>query len=98
MNKVIILAAFIFGMSHTSEAQLRTKSNTATTTKVISEDDKQILINHKYLLDALDSKEAWIRSNPEQLKQANENGWFINANNTRKEVLAEIALIENKTK
>lgn len=83
-------------MSHTVDAQLRTNSNA--TTKVVNEDDKQKLIAHKSLLAALDTKEAWIRSNPEELKMANENGWFINANNTRKEVLAKIALIENKTK
>lgn len=96
MNKLIILAAFIFGMSHTSEAQLRT--NSTKTTKVVSEDDKQKLIAYRSLLDALDSKEAWIRSNPEELKMANEQGWFINADNTRKDVLRKIALIENKTK
>jgi hypothetical protein len=97
MNKVIILAAFIFGMSHTSEAQLRTNSNT-TTTKVVTEDDKQKLTAHKSLLEALDTKEAWIRSNPEEFKIATKNGWFIDADKTRKELNAKIAVTENKTK
>jgi hypothetical protein len=96
MNKAIILAAFIFGMSYTVDAQLRTNSNP--TTKVVNQDDKQKLIAYQSLLEALDTKEAWIRSNPEELSMANKNGWFINANNTRKDVLAKIALIENKTK
>jgi len=96
MNKVIILAAFIFGMSNIAEAQLRTNPNT--TTKVVNEDDKQKLVSYKSLLKALDTKEAWIRSNPEELKLANKNGWFVNAEKTRKDVLAKIALIENKTK
>jgi predicted metal-dependent hydrolase len=96
MNKIIILAAFILGMSHTVDAQLRTNSNTTTT--VVSEDDKQSLTSLKSLLAALDTKEAWIRSNPEELKIANEQGWFTKAEATRKDVLAKIALIENKTK
>lgn len=96
MNKVIILAAFIFGMSTTVDAQLRTNSNA--TTKVVTEDDKQKLSAHKSLLKALDTKEAWIRSNPEELKMAEKNGWFVDAAKTRKDLLAKIALIENKTK
>jgi len=96
MNKLIILAAFIFGMSNIAEAQLRTNPNA--TTKVVTEDDKQKLASYKSLLKALDTKEAWIRSNPEELKLATKNGWFVNAEKTRKDVLAKIALIENKTK
>jgi hypothetical protein len=96
MNKIIILAAFLLGMSNTVEAQLRTNSNTATT--VVTEDDKEKLASYRSLLAALDSKEAWIRSNPEELKIANEQGWFTNAEATRKDVLAKIALIEKKTK
>jgi len=96
MNKLIILAAFIFGMSNIAEAQLRTNPNV--TTKVVNEDDKQKLVSYKSLLEALDTKEAWIRSNPEELKLANKNGWFVNAEKTRKDILAKIALIENKTK
>ena len=84
-------------MSHTVDAQLRTNSN-ATTTKVVSDDDKQKLNAYNSLLKALDTKEAWIRSNPEELKSATKNGWFIDANNTRKDVRAKIILIENKTK
>jgi len=96
MNKLIILAAFILGMSNIAEAQLRTNPNV--TTKVVNEDDKQKLVSYKSLLKALDTKESWIRSNPEELKLANKNGWFVNAEKTRKDVLAKIALIENKTK
>lgn len=96
MNKIIILAAFLLGMSNTVEAQLRTNSNTTTT--AVTEDDKQKLISYKSLLEALDTKEAWIRSNPEELKIANEQGWFTKTEATRKDILEKIALIENKTK
>jgi len=95
MNKVIILAAFIFGMSHTVDAQLRTNTNTAT---VVKEDDKQKLSAYKSHLQALDTKEKWIRSNPEELKMATKNGWFLNADKTRTELLAKISIIENKNK
>jgi len=97
MNKAIILAAFIFGMAHTSEAQLRTNSNTSTS-KVVSQDDQKKLQAYKSHLQALDTKEAWIRSNPEELALANRNGWFIDADKTRKEIKNAIAIIENKTK
>lgn len=41
-------------------------------------------------LVALDKKEEVIRANPEELKIAQENGWFENADKTRKELKARI--------
>jgi hypothetical protein len=37
-------------------------------------------------LAALDEKEAWIKSNPEELKTATENDWFDQTEKTRKEI------------
>ncbi|UKN02504.1 hypothetical protein K6119_03085 [Paracrocinitomix mangrovi] len=48
-------------------------------------------------LEALDQKEAAIKSNPEELKIAQENGWFENAEKTRKELKARIEELK-KTK
>lgn len=48
------------------------------------------------LLEALDAKEAYIRSNPDELKAANESGWFINAEATRSELRAKIKELESK--
>jgi len=50
----------------------------------------------KGMIEALDQKEAWIRSNPEELKLATENGWFVNANATRTQMLARIKQLESK--
>ena len=96
MNKVIILAAFIFGMSHTVDAQLKT--NTSSTTQVLTPKDQQKLTALKSHLNALDSKEAWLRSDPKELEIANKNGWFTNAARVRKELKADINILENKTK
>jgi hypothetical protein len=48
------------------------------------------------LLEALDVKEAWIRSNPEELKIATESGWFEDAEKTRAELHAKIKELESK--
>jgi len=95
MNKVIILAAFFFGISSSVNAQLRT--NTTSQTAVIKT-DKEKLEAYKSHLDALNTKEAWIRSNPEEFKIATKNGWFDNATKTRKELKEAISKIENKNK
>lgn len=97
MKKVIILAALFIGVSYTAEAQLKT----STATKVEKTDtrtNQEKIDGYKYHIKALDQKEAWIRSNPEELKIANEQGWFDMANKTRAELKAQIAQLENKTK
>lgn len=48
------------------------------------------------LLEALDAKEAFIRSNPDELKAANESGWFTTAEATRAELRAKIKELESK--
>jgi len=50
----------------------------------------------KNLLNALDTKEAWIRSNPEELKIATESGWFEDAAVTRARVHARLKELESK--
>ena len=95
MKKVIILAAFIVGISYSAEAQLKTNNSTQVE-KVDHRTDAEKLVAYKSHLEALDTKEAWIRSNPEELKIAKEQGWFVNADKTRKELKAQIAEIENK--
>lgn len=42
-------------------------------------------------INAIDTKESWIRQNPEELKIANENGWFAQADKNRAELKARIA-------
>jgi hypothetical protein len=41
-------------------------------------------------LDALDKKEAWLRANPEELKIAQEAGWFEDAAVTRARLQARL--------
>lgn len=95
MKKVIILAAFIVGISYSAEAQLKTNNSTQVE-KVDNRTDAEKLLAYRSHLEALDTKEAWIRTNPEEVKIANEQGWFVNADKTRKELKAKIAIIENK--
>ena len=45
-------------------------------------------------IEALDTKEAWIRNNPEETKMATENGWFVNAEETRVKLRARIKELE----
>ena len=97
MKKVIIIAAFIVGVSYTAEAQGQTNPTT-TVEKVDNRTDEEKLLAYRTHLEALDTKEEWIRSNPEETKIANEQGWFVKAAQTRKELKAQIAEIENKKK
>lgn len=57
---------------------------------------EQEIENCKNLLEALDIKEAWIRSNPEELQKAIDSGWFENAEKTRAELKARIEELESK--
>lgn len=51
---------------------------------------EQEILECEQHLEALDGKEAWIKENPEELKIANENGWFEKADKTRVELKARI--------
>jgi uncharacterized membrane-anchored protein len=97
MKKVIIIAAIIAGVSCTAKAQQQINPKSIVE-KVDNRSDEEKLEAYKSHLEALDTKEEWIRSNSEETKIANEQGWFINAAQTRKELKAKIAIIENKKK
>ena len=96
MKKVILLVAFIVGVANLASAQL--KQTPTETSQKTTKSDNELLQIYKSHLQILDKKEEWIRANPEELKIANEQGWFVNAEETRKSLRAKIALIENKTK
>jgi hypothetical protein len=96
MKKVILLLTFIAGVAYTADAQL--KKTSTPVEKVDNRSDEEKLLAYKSHLEALDIKEQWILSNAAETKIANEQGWFIKAAETRKELKAEIAKIENKTK
>jgi len=97
MKKVLILVALVLSVSYNANAQQR-QTSPVKTQQVDNRTDAEKLAGYKDLLKALDTKEAWIRSNPEEVKIANEQGWFENAAKTRKELKAKIAEIENKNK
>ncbi|MGV6860384.1 MAG: hypothetical protein ACWA41_01355 [Putridiphycobacter sp.] len=96
MKKVLILAALVLSVSYSANAQL--KNNTVKTQPVDNRTDAEKIQAYKDHLKALDTKEEWIRSNPEEMKIAQEQGWFENAARTRKELKAKIAELENKSK
>ncbi len=97
MKKVLILVALVLSVSYNANAQQK-QTTPVKTEQVDNRTDAEKLAGYKDLLKALDTKEAWIRSNPEEVKIANEQGWFENAAKTRKDLKAKIAEIENKTK
>jgi len=104
MKKVIISLSLILGSGILGYAQETTtpskmriyrmeNTTPAVKTELSKEEEIQNCKNH---LEALDKKEAWIRSNPEELKLANENGWFDQAAATRATLLARIKELESK--
>jgi len=107
MKKVIVSLSLILGAgligyaqettATTSKMRLYRMESTTTTPVVTSELSKEEEIqNCKNHLDALDKKEAWIRSNPEEMKIATENGWFEDAAATRSKLLTRIKELESK--
>ena len=64
------------------------KTNANTENKVLTPEIE--ILQCEEHIEALSVKEAWIRSNPEELKEATENGWFVNANETRQKLNARI--------
>ena len=55
--------------------------------------NKQQCLNH---IEAIDKKAEYIKSNPEEYKIAQEQGWFKQAEQTKKELKARIEEIENQ--
>lgn len=72
--------------------KMEPSANTQTTTTLTKEQEIQACKDH---LNALDIKEAYIRSNPEEMKIALETGWFEKAAETRAKLQARIKELEN---
>jgi hypothetical protein len=96
MKKVILLLAFIAGVAYTADAQL--KKTSTPVEKVDNRSDEDQIRIYKSHLRALDKKEEYLKSNPDELKIANEEGWFLKAAETRKDLLTKIAKLEKKIK
>jgi len=97
--KKILLSIVLIGSVSIGISQENLKPNNQTQTEIngrLTEAEKQELQSKRGLLTSLDKKEAWIRSNPEELAIATENGWFTNAEKTRKEIRQRIKELENK--
>lgn len=103
MKRFILSASFFLGLGMIGFAQ-QTENKVSTlqiykmeTSESDTELAKQQEIEQcKSLLEALAAKEAWIRSNPEELKTATEAGWFEDAAATRAKLEARIKELESK--
>lgn len=106
MKRIILSTAVLLVAGVTSFAQqngtqvspmkiykMETPSNAAPKAELTKEQEIEQCKNH---LNALDVKEAWIRSNPEELKIATESGWFEDAAATRAALNARIKELESK--
>lgn len=105
MKKVILSGAFILAFTAIGFTQQENpevskmklypveKKSTSAEQKEISKEEE--IQNCKNLLVALDTKEAWLKANPEELKVATEAGWFEDAQATREKLLARIKELEN---
>ncbi|NOQ71415.1 MAG: hypothetical protein GQ574_05415 [Crocinitomix sp.] len=73
--------------------------STVTTTEVKkTQTPAQELESCETQLSALNKKEVYIRGNAEELKLANENGWFKNAEKTRAVLVKRIAELKLELK
>lgn len=94
MKKLTLVGALIFTAAISSNAQENKNQNQPM--KIISVEKEQItpeqeIKNCQSQIDALDKKEAWIRSNPEELAIAQDTNWFENADKTRADLRKRIA-------
>ena len=100
MKRIILAASFLlvigttgFGQQNNTQVSpmkvYKMESTVAPEQKVEMTKEEEIAYCEG-VINALDQKEAWIRSNPEELKLATENGWFVNANATREKMGARI--------
>lgn len=71
--------------------------STEKTTKVVLSPEEE-LKSCEAQLDALNKKETYLRSNPEQLKVAEENGWFADAEKTRAVLTKRINELKSELK
>lgn len=94
MKKTILVGALILGAAFSGSAQEKKTENQPMklvpieTSKISPEEE---IKNCQSQIEALDKKEAWIRSNPEELKIANETNWFVNADKTRDDLRKRIS-------
>jgi len=106
MKQIFLTVSFLLVVGATSFSQqsstkvssmkvYKMESTPSTAQKVEMTKEEEIAYC-KGVIEALDQKEAWIRSNPEELKLATENGWFVNADATRASLLARIKELESK--
>ncbi len=98
--KRLFITALIFGSfisgAIAQNGVTNTKKNNTEINGRLTEAERKELQAKRDLLNALDKKEAWIRSNPEEMKKAQEAGWFKNAEKTRAEVRKRIKQLESK--
>lgn len=96
MKKVALLAMILAGMSVSAFSQEKNSKPermklypVQQETKTFASVEEEIAYCEQHLA-ALDAKEEWIRQNPEELKIATENGWFVKTEETRKELKARL--------
>ena len=105
MKKVILNGAFILafcsvGFSQVENPEVSKMKLYPVERKAVVSEQKEIskeeeIQNCKNQLEAIDTKEAWLKANPEELKVATEAGWFEDAKATREKLLVRIKELEN---
>lgn len=105
MKKVIVILSVFLGTGFAGFSQENPTTSTMKLYKVEPApapvvkpelSKEQEIQNCKNMIQAFDTKEAWIRSNPEALAGALENGWFEFAAKRRAELQARIQELEAK--
>lgn len=104
MKKIILISAVVsisfVGFGQQTQNGVSTMRIYKMENSTTPEEKKQLSAEEeiqqcKDLLHALDTKEAWIRSNPEELKIAEETGWFEDAAETRAKLQDRIKELES---
>ena len=94
MKKVILIGALVFTAALSGSAQEKKNENEPKKLVLVESgkiSPEQEIKNCQSQIESLNTKEAWIRANPEELKLAQENNWFTNADKTRAELTIRIA-------
>ncbi len=94
MKKTLLIGVLMLTAAISGQAQEKKNQNQPMKLVPIETNNitpEQEIKNCQSQIEAIDKKEAWIRSNPEELKTANETNWFENADKTREDLRKRIA-------
>jgi len=99
--KKVILTSLLFsfalvGFSQVENPKRMTMYKVEKKQTVNTQSNEELIKNYQSQIEAINQKEEWLKSNPEENAKAIENGWYTDADKTRQDLRNKIKELENK--